>query len=39
MENGKKMEIKDMVEVFKSGQMGADMKDIGKEIKRTKEEN
>ena len=33
------MAIKDMVEVFKFGQMGADMKDIGKEIKRTKEEN
>ena len=33
MENGKKMEIKDMEEVFKYGQMVVDMKDIGKKIK------
>ena len=33
MENGKKMEIEDMEEVFKYGQMVADMKDIGKKIK------
>ena len=33
MENGKKMEIKGMEEVFKYGQMVVDMKDIGKKIK------
>ena len=33
MENGKKMEIEDMEEVFKYGQMVVDMKDIGKKIK------
>jgi len=33
MENGKKMETKDMEEVFKYGQMVVDMKDIGKKIK------
>ena len=33
MVNGKKMEIKDMVEVYKSGQMVVNMKDIGKKIK------
>ena len=33
MENGKKMEIEDMGEVFKYGQMVVDMKDIGKKIK------
>ena len=33
MENGKKMEIKDMEEVFRFGQMEAYMKDIGKKIK------
>ena len=33
MENGKKMETKDMEEVFKYGQMVVDMKDIGKRIK------
>jgi hypothetical protein len=33
MENGKKMEIKGMEEVFKYGRMVADMKDIGKKIK------
>ena len=31
--NGKKMEIKDMEEVYKYGQMEVDMKDIGKKIK------
>ena len=33
MENGKKMGIEDMEEVFKYGQMVVDMKDIGKKIK------
>ena len=33
MENGKKMEIEDMEEVFKYGQMVVDMKDIGKMIR------
>jgi hypothetical protein len=33
MENGKKMEIEDMEEEFKYGQMVVDMKDIGKKIK------
>ena len=33
MENGKKMEIKDMEEVYNYGQMVVDMKDIGKKIK------
>jgi hypothetical protein len=33
MENGKKMEIKGMEEVFKYGQTVVDMKDIGKKIK------
>ena len=31
--NGKKMEIKDMEEGFKFGQMVVDMKDIGLKIK------
>ena len=39
MENGKKMEIKDMEEVFKYGPMVVDMKDIGKKIKPMSEEN
>jgi hypothetical protein len=33
MENGKKMEIKDMEEEYKFGQMEVDMKDIGKMIR------
>ena len=33
MANGKKMEIKDMAEEYKYGQMEVDMKDIGKMIK------
>jgi hypothetical protein len=33
MANGKKMEIKDMDEEYKYGQMEVDMKDIGKMIK------
>ena len=33
MVNGKKMEIKDMEEVYKYGQMVVNMKDIGKKIK------
>ena len=39
MENGKKMGIKDTEEEYKFGQMEADMKDIGKKIRRMKEEN
>ena len=39
MANGKKQEIKDMEEVFKSGLMVADMKDIGVKIKQTKKES
>ena len=39
MENGKKMEIKDMEEAYKSGQMAVDMKDIGKKIKQMSEVN
>ena len=39
MENGKKQEIKDMEEAFKSGLMVADMKDIGVKIKQTKKES
>ena len=39
MENGKKMEIKDMVGGYKYGQMGADMKDIGLMTKQIKKEN
>jgi len=31
--NGKKMEIKDMEEEYKYGQMAVDMKDIGLKIK------
>ena len=34
MVNGKKTEIEDMAEVSKYGQMVADMKAIGKKIKR-----
>ena len=39
MENGKKMEQKDMVEEYKYGQMEVDMKDIGKKIKQMLEVN
>ena len=35
MENGIPLKIKDMEEVFKSGLMGQDMKDIGRKIKQT----
>ena len=39
MVNGRKMEIKDMEEVFKYGQMEVDMKDIGKKIKQMSKES
>ena len=39
MENGKKMEQKDMVEEYKYGQMEVGMKDIGKKIKQMLEAN
>ena len=39
MENGKKMVIEDMEEVYRYGLMAADMKDIGLKIKQIKKEN
>ena len=39
MANGKKMEIKDMAEEYKSGQMEVVMKAIGKMIKQMLKEN
>ena len=39
MENGKKMVIEGMEEVYKYGLMEVDMKDIGLKIKQIKKEN